>query len=401
MVNFKIGLGSNQGISTNSSCMNSFYVFSDDEINICIRNYNLQVSEYHRNYTRNDESVNQTQQRETKPTFKTTATQTMTCSLEDRISNLEFIINTLVSKLQGSAISFNPQINSTEITQESTPLRDVPNISTYNHFEALEIEENNDLTINEDQPQVNTAVQNLNTSYANVQPEFHPTVIPHQVFNKETLIIGDSMLKHIKTRGLWNASVKTLRGYTVQQVSSALKELDVSQVKNVIVHAGTNDCSNLNYNKEELMKDYNELISSLKPRISGKVFLSGICPRLDDPHINVRVLETNEELKSRYKDDFIDNSKAFLCRYGLDASKFVYHGLHLNKYGTFALIKSLNSKIQIIRPKRNNLQESSSTYCYFCAESGHTRRVCHHGQPVTCWSCNSVGHKSKFCEIQQ
>ena len=37
--------------------------------------------------------------------------------------------------------------------------------------------------------------------------------------------------------------------------------------------------------------------------------------------------------------------------------------------------------------------------CLYCAESGHMKKNCRHGKPVTCNSCYMSGHKAKFCYL--
>ncbi|XP_071963871.1 uncharacterized protein [Antedon mediterranea] len=157
----------------------------------------------------------------------------------------------------------------------------------------------------------------------------------------------------------------------------------------------------LNFKLDQLKEDFNDLMVRLRHKTSGNIYVSSICPRLDDPEINMRVLEANKMLKSVYGNCFIDHTLAFSSDQGYDASKFTRHGLHLNKYGTSTLIKSINKVVSILfQVKRQERTKSANVRCHYCSESGHTHRVCRHGGPVICWKCKQSGHKAKLCQVQ-
>ncbi|XP_071963444.1 uncharacterized protein [Antedon mediterranea] len=109
------------------------------------------------------------------------------------------------------------------------------------------------------------------------------------------------MLKHVKHRGLLNTNVKTLPGATIEHVACTIESMDLRSVSNVIVHAGTNDCGSMNFNIDKLEQDYRKLVHDLQNRISGKIYVSGICQRLDDPQLNIKVLQVNERLQSIFQ----------------------------------------------------------------------------------------------------
>ena len=51
-------------------------------------------------------------------------------------------------------------------------------------------------------------------------------------------------------------------------------------------------------------------------------------------------------------------------------------------------------------PRRDHREyDNQGARCDYCAEEGHSRSRCNHGQPVECHACYRFGHKSKFCQL--
>ncbi len=40
-------------------------------------------------------------------------------------------------------------------------------------------------------------------------------------------------------------------------------------------------------------------------------------------------------------------------------------------------------------------QTRVDSYCWYCGETGHVTKSCHHGKPIQCGLCNNWGHKQK------
>ena len=51
-------------------------------------------------------------------------------------------------------------------------------------------------------------------------------------------------------------------------------------------------------------------------------------------------------------------------------------------------------------PTNAALHSSSTPCCYFCGESGHVKQNCRHDRKLQCHTCQSFGHKSKFCQYK-
>ena len=222
--------------------------------------------------------------------------------------------------------------------------------------------------------------------FASNRPKLN--VYPKESIECTTLIIRDSMLKHIKTNGVLETKVRTMRGATRNQVCCKINETEL-KVKDAIIHVGTNDCSLDNFTLEKFKDDYEALVTLLEHNVSGKVYISAMCQRLDDIKANEQVKMANEMLKSVFKHHFIDHTR------------YLNSGLHLNIKGTTTLLRSIHSVIPILKYSKDSKgQRSTATNvcCYYCNEPGHVSHVCRHRNPVTCWNCRKNGHKAKFCK---
>ena len=192
------------------------------------------------------------------------------------------------------------------------------------------------------------------------------------------------------------------------------------------------------------------LVAQAKVAAPNDVIVSSIPPRTDSTRAQQRVEELNsvlQETSNTLGAKFISNDTSFRLADGLPNDGYLSaDGLHLNYRGTNRLATNLgltaagqevqsaktrtnrnqgdrrstrqNERSQrqqtdnewhTVRRNRNDdhrdstptnaAQHSNSTpCCYFCGETGHVKQNCRHGRKLQCHTCQSFGHKSKFCQ---
>uniref|UniRef100_A0A8C6K9T5 SGNH hydrolase-type esterase domain-containing protein n=1 Tax=Nothobranchius furzeri TaxID=105023 RepID=A0A8C6K9T5_NOTFU len=152
-----------------------------------------------------------------------------------------------------------------------------------------------------------------------------------------TLIIGDSIIKHVRMSG---AVTHSFPGAKVMDIAKRIPELihNHPTVSKIIIHAGTNDTR---MQQSELLKrDFIHLFNLLKSTHLC-VFISGPIPTVDRGIGRFsRILSLNTWLSSvtvQHNIAFIDNFNIFWGRKHL----FGPDGLHLNRQGTHTLKMSL------------------------------------------------------------
>lgn len=211
---------------------------------------------------------------------------------------------------------------------------------------------------------------------------------------RNTLLIGSSILKSIKTKGLTNTDVCTNRGATIDKLIDILQKKDLSQYKTVIVHIGGNDFHNgdsLNI----IYEKYESLLCQLRVMCQPDtvIMVSGIPPRYG---VNVHGLNMMlDELCENLNLQFIDHNHHFYDQNGsVNSHLFHADGIHLTNKGTSAFLRSVNDHVKILKRK-----PVTEWYCSNCGESGHNVNTCKHGQKVLCFTCNNYGHKEKFCNF--
>ena len=221
-------------------------------------------------------------------------------------------------------------------------------------------------------------IKNLQRSpqkHAETQCDTHPDVQPssqsvsgttdnQQSQTHKTLLIGDSIIKDIYAKGLCDTEVICMRGKTIQDTSERLKHAKVEEFKAIIIHVGTNNCSN-DASTEDAAESYNEMLDNLNSRNpeSSKI-ISSIIPRSDSPDNQERVEELNKKLQviadGKSNCMFLNNDKTFKTGDGnSDASMLNGSRLHLSSIGTRKLLTNFNSIHTIIKPRVNRVQDHS------------------------------------------
>ena len=154
-----------------------------------------------------------------------------------------------------------------------------------------------------------------------------------RVQRKKTVILGDSMVKHIEgwkmrkaLRNGENVVVHSFRGATTDDMKSYILPTKRRNPGHVVIHVGTNDLES-GKTPKEIAKDIYDIAQSLKTNMVTK---SGFVPQ-GDQMLNGKVVKVNDELMEitrSCKFEFVDHSNINPENY-LNGSR-----LHTNKRGT-------------------------------------------------------------------
>lgn len=275
--------------------------------------------------------------------------------------------------------------------------------------------------------------------------------------NKQSLLIGDSLLRDIDEDKLHNTKVRCHSGATVKDITQHIAtEVEKSATyDSVYVVVGTNDCDEKKNEEsvQSILDEYKILIEKSKI-VAENVIISSICPRLDEAKKHIDLL--NAGLQTVCEDsnvDYVDQSPSFKLSDGSPNDGYlIKQGPHLTKSGTNKLVKNLNvsmkcddvfqhraaykaaqkrhswdtdSDISHVpgcqggdaqqsyssqshttrrpdwrkRPGHHGHQHGNGNQgrCAYCWEPGHDTRMCYHRKPITCNKCFETGHKEKFC----
>uniref|UniRef100_A0A667XT94 SGNH hydrolase-type esterase domain-containing protein n=1 Tax=Myripristis murdjan TaxID=586833 RepID=A0A667XT94_9TELE len=167
-----------------------------------------------------------------------------------------------------------------------------------------------------------------------------------------TLIIGDSIVRHVRMRGAFTLSFP---GATVMDITGKIPDILSShpQAKRIIIHAGANDIAR--QQSELLKRDFTHLFKSMS-QSQVSVFISGPTPTCGRGMGSFsRLLSLNTWLSSAcntHHVGFVDNFDVFWERWHL----FGPGGLHLNRSGARMLSASLAYGVQ-----HANLPKPSTT----------------------------------------
>ncbi|CAG2229641.1 unnamed protein product [Mytilus edulis] len=135
-----------------------------------------------------------------------------------------------------------------------------------------------------------------------------------------------------------------VRGGKTNDITERLLALPKdTELKNIIIQVGSNDCCSSNFESDTFNEDYKILVATAKS-VCENVVISGMCPRLDDSQGNI--VKGNERIKQIANDKnflFIDNDFNFRLLSGaIDMSLYNRDGVHLNTKGVAKLVRNLD-----------------------------------------------------------
>ena len=273
---------------------------------------------------------------------------------------------------------------------------------------------------------------------------------------KQSLVIGDSLLRDIDEKKLVKTQVISLPGAKVGDILKRLQS-DDETYKQITCCVGTNDCANGDFNSDTVMGAYKDVIGAAKGKVTDpkNVHIVSVPPRTDSSDCQERVDILNACLATAATDNdvtFVNNDLTFKLSDGtVNDGYLLGDGVHLNNKGTNRIAKNMQLKAcsnvngNIVKGKRsqNRPQKEESTNepkdegwqkvqhkrgpkrqqqsfsrlgnnsrdhqnkrntshhndikCWFCGEENHVSHNCRHGRKITCHNCLEQGHKAKYC----
>ncbi|MEW8542647.1 MAG: GDSL-type esterase/lipase family protein [Candidatus Thiodiazotropha sp.] len=248
---------------------------------------------------------------------------------------------------------------------------------------------------------------------------------------KEVLLIGDSLISSINSKGLTqNVFRNGIPGATIREVSNQIKVFDLKKFSHVVIYIGGNDASS-GSDPEFFEEIYDQVIQHIKlVNRNCRIILCNICPRGDTSTADMN--EVIKQLSQHHDTTLIDMDRAFHDSHGKIIERyFVADCIHLSSSGIKRLLGAISKEIQIVKdfehcvfPSRyqrktrsshhqvNNRRSKSyrsrpvrvhthqnedEHYCYKCGENNHETAQCRHSEQLKCFHCNYYGHKSYRC----
>ena len=274
-----------------------------------------------------------------------------------------------------------------------------------------------------------------------------PEVVTNEIkMSSATLVIGDSIIKHLKPMSLSSENVrvfcKTLPGARVENVFEHAHLLaNKYRANEVVLHIGTNNL--VNTDPSMLVAQIESLGDQILANCStvSAIVLSSIIPRKTfQKELEWKTYEANwllHQLAVRREWKFIEHE-------AIDPEKHLASdGIHLNAEGARLLGCAISAHIHgvsrtlrtgllpgnpcdvsfqereqyanvlarsnresqhltpsvMLNHRRSNM--NPYTGCYNCGELNHKQRNCKYEFKLKCNSCFQFGHKAKFCSSCQ
>ena len=260
----------------------------------------------------------------------------------------------------------------------------------------------------------------------------------HPAVNTKTALFGNSLVKYFTPQDESQDRVEAMRGACILDVRDMIADHGPQTIDNIVVVAGTNECSDDHLLHDDIMGNFRDIITTAKLTARETVTISSIPPRCDTDDAQTRTETLNQDLSKLCKEEgvnFACNDDTFLHRNGdIDRKLLAKDSVHLSDLGQHQLMTNLGlddiMKIEYPRTHRTNSWNHRShrtqhsrpdrpdrrpphhsrrpmrptnnartdARCWHCGERGHTQARCRYDRPLVCHACGLRGHKQKFCD---
>ena len=248
----------------------------------------------------------------------------------------------------------------------------------------------------------------------NRKPDIPRTNPGNNETHKRVLLLGDSIIGGINTKGLTETHKHSNSGGTIQNVIEEIRFYDLKVFSTVIVYTGGNNVArgdNLRSTEEK----YDELISLIKCGNSlCRVILCDVAPRRD---MDVqRVNQAIERVATHWNSQKVKHgtgTHGLFLKDGQYSTRYYHNdGIHLSTSGTKRLLDALNRVLPFVKDfdscvfnRKGNVNRPNtnfgprSSFHSFQGQGGN--RSWFGRNRMICFGCSKVGHKIADCWYQK
>ena len=185
---------------------------------------------------------------------------------------------------------------------------------------------------------------------------------PVDIENKQTLVIGDSIIKNMTSRKFdkkGRTYIKSIRGGKIGHIKNFLMTVKASQLKVIIIHAGTNHLRD--ETTDEILLQIKDLVLKMKNKFPQvKICISSLLHREtkegNEAFVN-KINEVNRNLKILCE----NIGASLILNDNLNDPSYRSDGLHLSFKGTMALARNFKSSAwSFYKPRKENGEKKDS-----------------------------------------
>ena len=227
------------------------------------------------------------------------------------------------------------------------------------------------------------------------------------------LLLGDSIIKGVNTKGLANGVHKhSISGGNIQQLIDEINLYDLKVFSTIIIYIGGNNVARGD-NPSITEEKYDELISLIKcSNRSCKIILCSIAPRTDADVSNFNQAVAKLAMHWRCQNvDYVSSTHDMFFKDGEHSTRYFHHdGIHLTASGTKRLLDALNKGFQIVKDFDNcvftgkrNMNKANIGGGFHVPQRSNQgqfqagRRPASGRFPLKCIGCHQKGHKIADC----
>ena len=179
---------------------------------------------------------------------------------------------------------------------------------------------------------------------------------PVDIENKQTLVIGDSIIKNMTSRKFdkkGRTYIKSIRGGKIGHIKNFLMTVKASQLKVIIIHAGTNHLRD--ETTDEILLQIKDLVLKIKNKFPQvKICILSLLHREtkegNEAFVN-KINEVNRNLKIQCE----NIGASLILNDNLNDPSNRSDGLHLSFKGTMALARNFKSSAwSFYKPRKEN-----------------------------------------------